>query len=102
MCVCPLADECQKACRINVLTAISRRLTLAPFMINTEVYMFPAEAYAVTRGSTIVIQLVSKAARSIPELQNYDDNGVVVIPVEEAEPTFTLMEKAGVGLSVLG
>jgi hypothetical protein len=86
----------------NGLTAICRRLTLAPFMIDMEVYMFPAEAYAVTRGATVVIQLVSKAARNIPELQNYDDKGVVVIPVEEAEPTFTLMEKAGVDLCVLG
>jgi hypothetical protein len=71
-------------------------------MIDMEVYMFPAEAYAVTRGATVVIQLVSKAARSIPELQHYDDNGAVVIPDDQAEEVFTLIEEAGVDLQVLG
>lgn len=64
--------------------------------------MFPAEAYAVTRGSTIVIQLVSKAARNIPQLQNFAANGVVVIPDDQAEEVFTLIEEAGVDLQVLG
>jgi hypothetical protein len=64
--------------------------------------MFPAEAYACTKGETVVIQLVSKAARSLPQLQNFDDNGVVVIPDDRAGEVFTLIEEAGVDLQVLG
>jgi hypothetical protein len=64
--------------------------------------MIQSEAYAVTRGATVVIQLVSKAARSLPQLQNFDANGVVVIPDDQAEEVFTLIEEAGVDLQVLG
>jgi hypothetical protein len=62
-----------------------------------------AEAYAIkTDRETVVVQLVSRAARSIPQLQQYDDKGVFTIPADQAEEVFTLIIDAGVDLQVLG
>jgi hypothetical protein len=71
-------------------------------MPTMEVHMF-REAYSRTKDAeTIEIQLISKTARSIPQLQNYDNKGVFSIPVDEAEEVFLLIEEAGVDLQVLG
>lgn len=63
--------------------------------------IFPADAYAISKGNTLVLQLVSQAARSIPELTP-DKDGVLIVPVAEAEAALSLLEEAQVSIMTLG
>jgi hypothetical protein len=62
---------------------------------------FFAEAYAVQQGEAFVLQLVSQAARSIPQLTP-DSDGLVRVPIDQAEEVFAIFDEAGVDLRVLG
>lgn len=54
-------------------------------------------AYVYAHGDTLHIQLVSLAARSIPGLTP-DKDGLLIVPMDEAETVFALLDGAGGGL----
>jgi hypothetical protein len=66
-----------------------------------EVHLLFAEAYAVTRGETLVLQLVSLASRSLPQLPS-DTDGNLSVPMAKAEEVFVIFDEAGIDLKVLG
>jgi hypothetical protein len=62
--------------------------------------MFPADAYAFSQSQTLVLQLVSEAARKVPGLTP-DANGLLCVPMSEAEAVLSRIEEVGVSIRVL-
>jgi hypothetical protein len=55
----------------------------------------PPDAYIFAQGhSHLVVQMVSQAARSIPQLRP-DADGLLIVPMDRADEVFALFDEAG-------